>query len=128
VPATSTPPTKEPMFDLLRRSRSTGIGVLLATQNPGDFDYKARDNINTWLLGKIAQDRAIEKMKNLIGSYPDVGPRLASQRTGSFFLLTGTTKRELKADRSLMETVQSSESEVSELARATRPVEPRPRP
>jgi Helicase HerA, central domain len=120
VPATSTPPTKEPMFDLLRRSRSTGIGVLLATQNPGDFDYKARDNINTWLLGKIAQDRAIEKMKNLIGNYPDVGPRLASQRTGSFFLLTGTTKRELKADRSLMETVQSSESEVAELARATK--------
>jgi DNA helicase HerA-like ATPase len=121
VPATSAPPTKAPMFDLLRRSRSTGIGVLLATQNPGDFDYMARDNINTWLLGKITQDRAIEKMKNVIGNYPDVGPRLASQRTGSFFVLTGTAKRELKADRSLMETVQSSESEVAELARATRP-------
>jgi hypothetical protein len=120
VPATSSPPTKEPMFDLLRRSRSTGIGVLLATQNPGDFDYKARDNINTWLLGKIAQEYAIGKMKNLIGNYPDVGPRLASQRTGSFFLLTGTTKRELKADRSLMETVQLPEAEVAELARQTR--------
>ena len=121
VPAMSSPPTKDPMFDLLRRSRSTGIGVLLATQNPGDFDYKARDNINTWLLGKITQDRATEKMRNLIGNYPDVGPRLASQRTGSFFLLTGTNKRELKADRSLMETVQLAESEVAELARQTRP-------
>jgi Cdc6-like AAA superfamily ATPase len=120
VPATSAPPTKDPMFDLLRRSRSTGIGVLLATQNPADFDYKARDNIQTWLLGKITQDRATEKMRNLIGSYPDVGPRLASQRTGSFFLLTGTTKRELKADRSLMETVQLPESEVLDLARHTR--------
>jgi type II secretory pathway predicted ATPase ExeA len=120
IPASREPPTKEPMFDLLRRARSTGIGVLLATQNPGDFDYKARDNINTWLLGRIAQDRAIEKMKNLIGNYPDVGPRLASQRTGSFFLLTGTQKRELKADRSMMETVQSSEAEVAALARATR--------
>jgi adenylylsulfate kinase-like enzyme len=125
VPATSSPPTKDPMFDLLRRSRSTGIGVLLATQNPGDFDYKARDNINTWLLGKITQDRATEKMRNLIASYPDVGPRLASQRTGSFFLLTGTLKRELKADRSLMETVQLSESEVAELARRTRATGPR---
>jgi energy-coupling factor transporter ATP-binding protein EcfA2 len=120
VPATSSPPTKDPMFDLLRRSRSTGIGVLLATQNPGDFDYKARDNISTWLLGKIAQDRAIEKMRNLIAHYPDVGPRLASQRTGSFFLLTGTTKRELRADRSLMETIQLPEGEVAELARQTR--------
>jgi hypothetical protein len=124
VPATSSPPTKEPMFDLLRRSRSTGIGVLLATQNPGDFDYKARDNINTWLLGKITQDRAIEKMRNLIANYPDVGPRLASQRTGSFFLLTGTTKRELKADRSLMETVQLAEAEMTDLARRTRPASP----
>jgi hypothetical protein len=120
VPATSSPPTKDPMFDLLRRSRSTGIGVLLATQNPGDFDYKARDNITTWLLGKIAQDRAIEKMRNLIANYPDVGPRLASQRTGSFFLLTGTTKRELRADRSLMETIQLPETEVADLARQTR--------
>ncbi|HEX3759036.1 MAG TPA: DUF87 domain-containing protein, partial [Kofleriaceae bacterium] len=128
VPAMSSPPTKDPMFDLLRRSRSTGIGVLLATQNPADFDYKARDNIHTWLLGKITQDRATEKMRNLIGNYPDVGPRLASQRTGSFFLLTGTTKRELKADRSLMDTVQQSESEVLELARQTRPTSPAGRP
>jgi hypothetical protein len=59
-------------------------------------------------------------MRNLIANYPDVGPRLASQRTGSFFLLTGTTKRELKADRSLMETVQLPEAEVAELARQTR--------
>jgi energy-coupling factor transporter ATP-binding protein EcfA2 len=122
LPAQSAPPTKEPMFDLLRRARSTGIGVLLATQNPGDLDYKARDNINTWLLGKITQDTAVTKMRNLIGDYPDVGPRLASQRTGSFFLLTGPLKRELKADRSLMETIQLSESEVAELARRTRTV------
>jgi hypothetical protein len=109
------------MFDLLRRSRSTGIGVLLATQNPGDFDYKARDNIGTWLIGKIAQPRAIEKMRNLLASYPDVGPRLATQRTGSFFLITGAGRRELRADRALMETVQLADAEVAELARATRP-------
>lgn len=77
MPVTSTPPTKEPMFDLPRRSRSTGIGVLLATQNPGDLDYKARDNVNTWLLGKIAQDRAIEKMKEARGV-----ATVAAQRQG----------------------------------------------
>jgi hypothetical protein len=59
-------------------------------------------------------------MRNLIANYPDVGPRLASQRTGSFFLLTGTTKRELRADRSLMETIQLPETEVADLARQTR--------
>jgi len=118
VPAIGSPPTKEPMFDLLRRARSTGIGVLLATQNPGDFDYKARDNIGTWLVGKVAQDRAIDKMRNLLAHYPNVGPRLATQPMGHFFVLANGTAREIKCDRSLMNTEQMSETEVAELARA----------
>jgi hypothetical protein len=121
VPAIGSPPTKEPMFDLLRRARSTGIGVLLATQNPGDFDYKARDNIATWLVGKVAQERAIEKMRNLLASYPNVGPRLATQATGHFFVLANGEAREVRCDRALMSTEQLSEHEVAELARGTLP-------
>jgi hypothetical protein len=117
VPAVGTPPTKEPMFDLLRRARSGGLGVLLATQNPGDFDYKARDNIGTWLVGKVAQDRAIEKMRNLLGAYPQVASRLATQPTGHFFVLTTGRSAEIKCDRSLMQTEQLSEAELLELAR-----------
>ncbi len=118
VPAIGAPPTKEPMFDLLRRARSGGLGVLLATQNPGDFDYKARDNIATWLVGKVAQSRAIEKMRNLIGAYPNVGPRLANQPTGHFFVLANGKAIEVKSDRSMMQTEQLSEGEVTELAHA----------
>ena len=123
VPAIGAPATKEPMFDLLRRARSGGLGVLLATQNPGDFDYKARDNIATWLVGKVAQTRAIEKMRNLIGAYPNVGPRLANQPTGHFFVLADSKAIEVKSDRSMMQTEQLSESDVLELARP--PLEPR---
>jgi DNA helicase HerA-like ATPase len=117
VPAIGAPPTKEPMFDLLRRARSGGLGVLLATQNPGDFDYKARDNIGTWLVGKVAQDRAIEKMRNLLGAYPQVASRLATQPTGHFFVLTTGRAAEVKCDRSLMQTEQMSEAELLDLAR-----------
>jgi len=92
VPAVGAPPTKEPMFELLRRGRSGGLGILLATQNPGDFDYKARDLIGTWLVGKVAQDRAIEKMRNLLASYPNVGPRLATQPVGHFFVLADAVR------------------------------------
>ena len=120
VPAQSSPPTKEPMFDLLRRARSGGIGILLATQNPGDFDYRARENIGTWLVGKVAQERAIDKMRNLLGAYPNVGGRLATQSTGQFFVLTTGRAVEIRCDRSLMETSQLSEAEVAELARGTR--------
>jgi DNA helicase HerA-like ATPase len=119
IPAVGTPPTKEPMAELLRRARSTGIGILLATQNPGDFDYKARDLINTWLVGKVSQERAIEKMRNLLAGYPNVGPRLATQPTGHFFLLADGA-REMKCDKALMTTEQLPDLEVVELARATR--------
>ncbi len=120
VPAVGAPPTKEPMFDLLRRARSGGLGVLLATQNPGDFDYKARDNIGTRLVGKVAQDRAIEKMRNLLGSYPQVASRLATQPAGHFFVLTAGQAAEVKCDRSLMQTDQMSETDVLQLSRSQR--------
>src|SRR5262249_3094062 len=87
IPAAGAPPTKEPMFDLLRRARPAGIGIVLASQHPSDLDYKARDHIGTWLLGKIAQDRAIEKMRSLLSGHPNVATRLPTQPTGHFFVL-----------------------------------------
>jgi GTPase SAR1 family protein len=123
MPAMSSPASKEPLIDLLRRARSGGLGVLLASQNPGDFDYKARDNIATWLVGRVTQDRAIEKMKNLVASYPGVGARMASQGTGSFFLLCPSASqvaRELKAEHSLMKTEQLAEHDIAALAAAGR--------
>ena len=124
IPAVASPPTKEPMFELLRRARSGGLGVFLATQNPGDLDYKARDNIATWLVGRVAQTRAIDKMRNLLGPYPNVSTRLAQQATGSFFLINpalSTNARELRAEQSLMRTEQLQEHEIAALARATAP-------
>ena len=117
IPASSKPATKEPMFDLLKRARSAGIGVVLATQSPGDFDYKARDNIATFLVGRVQDPRAIEKMRNLLASYPNVGPRLASQTMGHFFVLQSGEPREIKCDPAMMHTEQLSEAEVTELAR-----------
>jgi hypothetical protein len=119
VPALGSPPTKEPMFDLLRRARSSGIGMLLATQNPGDLDYKARELIGTWLVGKVTQDRALEKMRHLLANYPNVASRLATQPTGYFFVLANDSK-EIKCDRALMTTEQLADHEVTELARAQR--------
>ena len=124
IPAVASPPTKEPMFELLRRARAGGLGVLLATQNPGDLDYRARDNISTWLIGRVAQERAIDKMRLLLGDYPDVAARLAQQTTGSFFLINpelSRLPRELRAAPSLMKTEQVHEHEIAALARATAP-------
>jgi Helicase HerA, central domain len=116
VPAVGSPPTKEPMFDLLKRARSAGLGIVLATQNPADFDYKARDLVNTWMIGKITQDRALEKMRNLLAGYPNIGPRIATQPAGHFCVL-GSGIAEVKGDPAMLVTEQLSEAEILELAR-----------
>jgi hypothetical protein len=52
-PAPRNPPTKEPMLRLLKTARAFGIGLVLATQNPGDLDYKGLSNAGTWFIGKL---------------------------------------------------------------------------
>src|SRR5690606_16771660 len=39
-PYPKNPPTKEPLLRLIKQARAFGIGLILATQNPGDLDYK----------------------------------------------------------------------------------------
>jgi hypothetical protein len=52
-PAPYNPPTKEPLLRLLKQARAFGIGIILATQNPGDLDYKGLSNAGTWIIGKL---------------------------------------------------------------------------
>src|SRR5438445_6781491 len=66
LPATRQPATKAPMEDLLKRARSAGVGVFLATQSPGDFDYKCKENVRSWLIGRVKETRAIEKLKPIL--------------------------------------------------------------
>lgn len=57
LPPTENPPSKKPMMILLKQSRAFGLGILLATQNPVDLDYKALSNIGTWWLGRLQTER-----------------------------------------------------------------------
>jgi len=57
LPPVATPPSKKPMLTLLKQARAFGLGVVLATQNPVDLDYKALSNIGTWCLGRLSTER-----------------------------------------------------------------------
>lgn len=57
LPPTAMPPSKKPMMILLKQARAFGLGLLLATQNPVDLDYKALSNIGTWWLGRLQTER-----------------------------------------------------------------------
>jgi Helicase HerA, central domain len=57
LPPTANPPSKKPMMILLKQARAFGLGILVATQNPVDLDYKALSNIGTWFLGRLQTER-----------------------------------------------------------------------
>ncbi|HEX4905314.1 MAG TPA: DUF87 domain-containing protein [Acidimicrobiales bacterium] len=60
VPPTAAPPSKAPILTLLKQARAFGVGLVLATQNPVDVDYKALSNAGTWMIGRLQteQDKA----------------------------------------------------------------------
>jgi hypothetical protein len=51
------PPSKPPLLRLIKQARAFGLGVILATQNPADLDYKALSNAGTWFLGRLQTER-----------------------------------------------------------------------
>ncbi len=57
LPPTANPPSKQPLMTLMKQARAFGLGVLPATQNPKDLDYKALSNAGTWLIGRLQTDR-----------------------------------------------------------------------
>jgi hypothetical protein len=56
------PPTKEPILRLLKQARAFGIGLVLATQNPADLDYKGLSNAGTWFIGRLQSDQDKERV------------------------------------------------------------------
>ncbi len=57
LPPVANPPSKGPLLLLLKQARAFGLGLLLATQNPADLDYKALANCGTWFIGRLQTDR-----------------------------------------------------------------------
>jgi len=57
LPPLSNPPSKLPLLRMLKNARAFGLGLLLATQNPVDLDYKALSNAGTWFIGKLQTEQ-----------------------------------------------------------------------
>ena len=56
-PPVANPPSKAPLLTLLKQARAYGVGIVLATQNPVDLDYKGLANAGTWFIGRLQTDR-----------------------------------------------------------------------
>ncbi len=75
-PPTANPPSKKPLLTLMKQARAFGVGVILATQNPVDLDYKGLSNAGTWLIGRLQTDRDKQRvLDGLEGAAGTAGSR-----------------------------------------------------
>jgi Helicase HerA, central domain len=57
VPPLGNPPAKQPILTLMKQARAFGVGLVLATQNPVDVDYKGISNAGTWMIGRLQTEQ-----------------------------------------------------------------------
>ena len=68
-PPSAMPPSKAPLLTLMKQARAFGLGVVLATQNPVDLDYKGLGNAGTWFIGRLQTERdKLRVIEGLLGS------------------------------------------------------------
>jgi len=65
MPPVSNPPSKLLLLTLLKQARAFGLGVVMATQNPVDLDYKGLSNTGLWFIGRLQTER--DKMRVMDG-------------------------------------------------------------
>lgn len=152
-PPVENPPSKKPLLTLLKQARAYGLGLVLATQNPSDLDYKGLSNIGTWFIGRLQtkqdkdrlldglkvgegsafEDKAklsdllskLEKRSFLVNNVDSQGPELIKSRWAMSYLVGPLTENQIK----MLKEDEGSEGEIqSEVSLETipeaRPEEP----
>ena len=87
------PPPKEAYALLFKQARKYGVGLVAATQNVTDIDYKALAQVNTWCLGRMMTQQDIARVQKIIQSIAPMRAemilqRLPSLRTGEVLMLS----------------------------------------
>jgi hypothetical protein len=91
-PPVANPPSKAPLLTLLKQARAFGLGVVLATQNPVDLDYKGLANCGTWFIGRLQAERdKLRLLDGLEGASAQAGSKF--DRNKIDLILSGLGKR-----------------------------------
>jgi hypothetical protein len=82
MPPVANPPSKKLFLTLLKQARAYGLGLVLATQNPVDLDYKGLSNTGTWFIGRLQTERDKARvMEGLEGASGGDFDKQAMERT-----------------------------------------------
>lgn len=72
MPPVSNPASKKPLLTLLKQARAYGLGLILASQNPGDLDYKGLANIGSWFIGRLQTKQDQEKLLDSLSAVESI--------------------------------------------------------
>jgi len=96
-PHPANPPTKQPIVTLMKQARAYGVGLVLATQNPMDIDYRVLSNAGIWFVGRLQTDadrkRVVEGLAQTTGTdeqSPAALARLIKQLAPRWFVMRNT--------------------------------------
>lgn len=92
LPPVKKPACKQSLTLLLKQARKYGVGCLLATQNPGDVDYKSLAQVQSYLIGRLTTKQDLQKVKNRLDSIApdqadDILEKLPALKQGNFIML-----------------------------------------
>ena len=91
LPPVANPPSKAPLLTLLKQARAFGLGIVLATQNPVDLDYKALSNAGTWFIGRLQTARDQQRVLDGLAGAAAAGGRFDRKQMGQ--ILAGLGNR-----------------------------------
>lgn len=83
-PPVREPPSKKSLLLLIKQARAFGLGIILATQNPIDIDYKVISNANVRLIGRLATEKDVQRVKAGLELPEDSALTIQSLEKGQF--------------------------------------------
>ncbi len=92
LPPVAQPPSKKPLLTLLKQARASGLGVVLATQNPVDLDYKALSNTGTWFIGRLQTERDKQRVMEALEGWA-AGANVSFKKAAAEQDLAGLSSR-----------------------------------
>jgi len=87
-PPVREPPSKKLLLLLIKQARAFGLGMLLASQNAVDLDYKVISNANVRFIGRLGAQRDIQRVSVGLELDSDAEREIARLRPGEFFCNT----------------------------------------
>ncbi len=84
-PPVREPPSKKILMHLIHVSRAYGLGIVMATQNPVDVDYKVISNANFRFIGNLSTRQDIERVNTGLSLGPEAFQVISGLQTRQFY-------------------------------------------